>query len=127
MYLKLDIILVKNSHNWGCFSGPGNVRSYIVQGCKKRAKLNKIEKKGEGVFLVTLANFGKEMTNKLRKTNAKMRNNNNNNMQILIKRIKHPTDTPMHCCLLLRYQEYCHNHFASPRTCYWPSAHLIST
>ena len=54
-------------------------------------------------------------------------NNNNNNMQILIKRIKHPTDTAMRCCLLLRYQEYCHNHFASPRTCYWPSAHPIST
>ena len=53
--------------------------------------------------------------------------NNNNNMQILIKPIKHPTDTPMRCCLLLRYQEYCHNHFAPPRMCYWPSAHPIST
>ena len=50
-----------------------------------------------------------------------------NNMEILIKRIKHPTDISMRCCLLLRYQEYRHNHFASPRTCYWPSAHPIST
>ena len=53
--------------------------------------------------------------------------NNNNNMQILIKRIKDPMDTPMRCCLLLRYQEYCHNHIASPRMCYWPSTHPIST
>ena len=37
--MKLHVILVKkHSSNLGCFSEPGNVRAYIVSGCKNGKK-----------------------------------------------------------------------------------------
>ena len=34
LHIKVNIILVKNSHNKGHFSGPDNVHMYIILGCK---------------------------------------------------------------------------------------------
>ena len=59
LYLKLDTILVKKSRN----------QAMYVRTSFSGAKTRKIGKKG--VFLVIMTNFGKDMTDKLRKTHVK--------------------------------------------------------
>ena len=71
--LKLDIILVKKKKK----KKKKNVIRVVFQDqatrvhCLGVQKLAKLKKKS--VFLVTLTNFGKDMTDKLRKTHAKTR------------------------------------------------------
>ena len=56
MYLKLDIILLRKSHNYGCFQD----KAVYVHTFFRGAKIFKIGNKG--MFLVIVKIFGKKMT-----------------------------------------------------------------
>ena len=66
LYLKLDIILVKKIH---IIRVVFQDKAMYVCTSFRGAKTGKIRK--NGVFLAILTSYGKDMTNKLRKTHAK--------------------------------------------------------